>query len=57
MDGCNRGDGYSGADGPRVLTKGTKLFVRTLQGCRHGSEVALSPNMQVVWIQSTELQK
>lgn len=40
-DGCNRGDGYSGADGLRVLvpgalTKGPRLFVRTLQGCRCG---------------------
>lgn len=55
-------DGYSGADGPRVLvpgalTKGPKLFARTLQGCRHSSAVALSPNMHEFRSQSSELQK
>jgi hypothetical protein len=39
---CYHGNEYSGADGPTVLvpgalTKGPKLFVRTLQGCRCGS--------------------
>lgn len=61
-DGCNCDDGYSGADGPRVLvpealTKGPKLFARTLQGCRHSSAVAFSPNMREFRIQSSELQK
>ena len=41
-------DGYSGADGPRILapgalTKGPKLFVRTLQGC--SSAVVLLPHI------------
>lgn len=61
-DGYNHDAGYSGADGPRVLvpgalTKGPKLFARTLEGCRHGSTVALSPNMQEFWIQSSEMQE
>lgn len=61
-DGCNCDDGHSSADSPRVLepgalTEGPKLFARTLQGCRHGSAVALSPNTREFWVQSSELQE